>query len=132
MAPPGLAARIMNPTFNSAEMGSKRAIKNAMSGNASICTVSAVKKARGCRMTRIKSENVSDKPTPNITSAKTDPTERSTKKAGLNGKANFFCTKVMGQTCSPNLKRFFVIIQNRIRGARCRLFCHSVLYCRVK
>jgi hypothetical protein len=81
------------PTFSSAGQATSSAIMNAMVGSASIWTVSAVKKARGCRTTRMKSVKVSDKPTPNITSAKTEPTERSTKKAGLKGKRFFSVQK---------------------------------------
>ena len=79
MAPPGLAARIISPTLISAGKGAKRLMINAMTGKPNIWALNAEKNAFGCRTMRVKSESVSDKPTPNITSPKTEPTATSTK-----------------------------------------------------
>jgi hypothetical protein len=85
---------MMNPTLSSAGMGNTSIIMKAISGKASICTPRAVKNALGCRITRKKSENVSERPTPNMTRANTDPTDKSTKKAGLKWICVYFRTNV--------------------------------------
>jgi hypothetical protein len=47
VAPPGLAAKIIRPTFISADKGANIPMIKAMTGSPSICAPKAEKKARG-------------------------------------------------------------------------------------
>ena len=96
VAPPGLAAKMTNPTLTSGGNGETHAIKKEMTGKAKSCEQSAKNKALGLRRIRRKSEAVSASPTPNITSPSTRLTKISTKcMSAMVGKAMRFASAIL-------------------------------------